>query len=122
MGVGIKYVLPMVVTVLTNHDISLSIENPEIHLHPKAQVELMNFILRKCKENNIQLFIETHSDHILNALRIFSKDSGEHDETKIIFVDNNSNIKEIAIDKFGKLSSQYTDFFDEIQKQVVKLL
>lgn len=122
VGIGIQYVLPIIVTILTNEKINLIIENPEIHLHPKAQVSLMNFICKKCIEKEIQLFVETHSDHILNSLRLFAKTSGNFNKINVFFINEQSDIKQISINEMGKLSRYYTDFFDEIQKQVVELL
>ena len=49
-------------------DSIIIIENPEIHLHPKAQSKLCDFIHFVSKAGR-QLFIETHSDHIFNGLR-----------------------------------------------------
>ena len=45
------------------------IENPEIHLHPKAQSRLCEFLYFVSKSRR-QLFVETHSDHIFNGLRV----------------------------------------------------
>lgn len=42
---------------------------PEIHLHPKAQSKLCEF-LYFVSQSGRQLFIETHSDHIFNGLRV----------------------------------------------------
>lgn len=50
-------------------DSVIIIENPEIHLHPKAQSKLCEF-LYFVSQSGRQLFIETHSDHIFNGLRV----------------------------------------------------
>lgn len=46
----------------------LIIENPELHLHPKAQSELALF-LSTVAHAGVQVVIETHSDHIVNGVR-----------------------------------------------------
>lgn len=51
----------------------LIVENPEAHLHPGAQSRLAKFLIEVSIKNNIQLLIETHSDHVVNGLRIAMK-------------------------------------------------
>lgn len=123
VGMGIRYVLPILLTCLTNFDSIICIENPEIHLHPKAQVVLMETILDICSKNGNQIFVETHSDHILNAFRSYVKKHSEQvTKFNIMFVDENQIVRSIKIDKNGKLNQQYDNFFDEFKKQLVKLI
>lgn len=70
VGSGISYLISIIITCLgAQSDSIIIIENPEIHLHPKAQSRLCDFL---CFISNAgrQLFIETHSDHIFNGLRV----------------------------------------------------
>lgn len=48
------------------------VENPEAHLHPRGQTEMARLIC-KCVEAGAQVIIETHSDHLLNGVRIYTK-------------------------------------------------
>lgn len=68
-GSGLSYVVSIIAMA---YSLSISkpigkptfiIENPEIHLHPKAQLKLMNFLM--FMSNFCQIIIETHSDHII---------------------------------------------------------
>ena len=43
-------------------------ENPEIHLHPKAQADLIDFMAKIAKAG-VQIIIESHSDHLFNGIR-----------------------------------------------------
>ena len=44
------------------------IEEPEIHLHPKAQAELAEVLTEEAKANGKQMIMATHSEHILSRL------------------------------------------------------
>ena len=68
VGFGITYVLPIIVTLLSSRpgDIIL-IENPESHLHSRGQ-SAMGRLMALSAQAGAQLFIETHSDHILNGV------------------------------------------------------
>lgn len=69
VGSGISYLISIIICCLgAEKDSIIIIENPEIHLHPKAQSKLCDFMHFVSKAGR-QLFIETHSDHIFNGLR-----------------------------------------------------
>lgn len=70
VGSGISYLISIIISCLgAERDSVVIIENPEIHLHPKAQSRLCDFIYFVSKTGR-QLFVETHSDHIFNGLRV----------------------------------------------------
>lgn len=70
VGSGISYLISIIISCLgSEKDEVIIIENPEIHLHPKAQSRLSDFFYFVSKAQR-QLFIETHSDHIFNGLRV----------------------------------------------------
>lgn len=73
VGFGITYVLPIIVALLSarNGDL-VFLENPEAHIHPKGQRYLGELIARAAS-GGIQVVLETHSDHILNGVRITAR-------------------------------------------------
>lgn len=68
-GFGISQILPILVAgYFIPKDSIFIIEEPEIHLHPKAQCEIGTF-LHDISKNNVQIFVETHSEHLLLRLQ-----------------------------------------------------
>lgn len=130
VGFGISYVLPIVLALLTAEEGKIIIiENPESHIHPRGQAELGRLIAMAA-QIGAQLFVETHSDHILNGIRVAVKD-GNIDKSKvnIMFFDKVttdkeqfSNVKQIKIDKNGELNEYPKNFLDEWSNQLIKLV
>lgn len=80
LGSGMSYLAKvLIICFLAKPGDVVMIENPEIHLHPKAQSRLGEFFAFLASKG-IQLIIETHSEHLLDNLRYqifkekFSKD------------------------------------------------
>jgi predicted ATPase len=70
VGFGISYTLPIIVAALASTPGTIIlIENPEAHLHPKGQVK-MGELLALAASGGVQVVIETHSDHVLNGIRL----------------------------------------------------
>lgn len=70
VGFGISYVLPVVLALLkARRGELLILENPEAHLHPKGQRKMGELIARAA-QGGVQVIVETHSDHVLNGIRL----------------------------------------------------
>lgn len=130
VGFGYSYILPIVLTGLFAEKNSIIIiENPEAHLHPGAQSRLVNFLVDQSKIKNLQIFLETHSDHVINGLRIAVKNReiNRRDVSIIHFGrENNLNAKpeisQIKVDSEGNLSDYPDDFMDEWTQQMSQLV
>lgn len=126
VGFGITYVLPIIISLLKAEKGDLVIiENPESHLHPAAQAEIANLCC-KAAAQGVQLIIETHSDHFLNAIRVaVKKKIIENTDTKIYFFikeNQKSRAEDISLDPDGKVDKWPKGFFDEWDIQLEKLL
>ena len=139
VGFGISYTLPVLALILTAHrgDV-LIIENPEAHLHPRGQAEIGK-LLAKAAAYGVQIFVETHSDHVINGVRVAVKRNDiSSDDVKIAFFERKphevkdetsslkkeifTTVKDILVDKNGSLSEYPEDFMDEWNNQLMELL
>lgn len=128
VGFGYSYVLPVIIMALiANEGATIIVENPEAHLHPGAQSRLMEYLITKAEERGLQLIVESHSDHVVNGMRIAIK-KGElnHTEGIINYFDRDDNgmpqIEHIYVDNKGELSAYPDDFLDEWTKQLLQLI
>lgn len=131
-GSGLSYVVSIIIlglgVALINSGKqtkpSIIIENPEIHLHPKAQSVLTELLA--WLSNHMQVIIETHSDHIFNGLRkLIKKQALTTDSSKIFFFKLNNNETEvipIMVAKSGKLLTIEKDLFDQFQLDLSSLI
>lgn len=129
VGFGYSYVLPVIVgTLLAEKGSILIIENPEAHLHPGAQSRIMEFLIEQAIEKDLQLIIETHSDHVVNGMRISMKKGVLKPSDSIIqhfsYISRNVSpvITPITSDAFGNLSDYPDDFLDEWTAQMLQLV
>jgi len=130
VGFGITYSLPVVTALLSaKPGALLIIENPESHIHPKGQAELGRLIALVAK-NDIQIIIETHSDHLLNGIRV-GVNRDDLDKNKIILFyfkkiveeqEQYSEIVNIQLDSKGELSEYPEGLLDEWGNQLMNLM
>ena len=130
VGFGITYSLPIIVAVLSAKPGALIIiENPEAHLHPKGQAK-MGELLALAASCGIQVIVETHSDHVLNGIRL-TVHSGkiQPDEVQLYYFQRASKLGQfmvettaLKIDRNGRIDKWPDGFFDEWDKSLESLL
>ncbi|MBF0213218.1 MAG: DUF3696 domain-containing protein [Magnetococcales bacterium] len=124
VGFGISQVLPVLVQCYYAPAGSIILmEQPEIHLHPRAQSALADVLIDviQSRENgsdrNIQLIIETHSEHFLRRLqRRIAEDviPREHVSAYFANVDGASSVlTPLEIDKYGNIINWPENFFGD---------
>lgn len=73
VGYGLTHILPIIAACLgANKGSVLLIDNPEAHLHPSGQAAIGRF-LAEVASSGVQVIVETHSDHVLNGIRVAAK-------------------------------------------------
>lgn len=132
VGTGVGFIAAVLMVCMCSESNSLiAIENPEIHLHPGAQAKLCEFLSITAKSGK-QLLIESHSDHIINGILVNVKEKEiiNNENLKIYFFDDDDNDDtdfcmkpyELNVSRNGRINNAPTDFFDQIQIDLRKLL
>jgi len=129
-GFGITYALSVLVAVLSSDiDALVLLENPEAHLHPQGQVRVGRLIALAAS-CGVQIVVETHSDHLLNGIRLAVYDSElAPTDVSLNFFERRDydNISRVVvttpqIDKDGRIDHWPEGFFDEWEKSLDALL
>ena len=93
-------------------------EQPGIHLHPKAQAQLADLFLEVITERNLQILVESHSEHLLTRLqrRVAEKQIGQDDVTLYFCrnTDGVSTIEQLEIDELGDIKNWPENFFGDV--------
>lgn len=128
VGFGITYALPILVSgLIIPKDGMLIIENPEAHLHAKAQSN-MGYFLARMAAAGVRVIIETHSEHIVNGIRrmiVEGKTEMSHEDMTIYFFQNKDgekSIMEFGMDEWGNLEEFPIDFFDQVRQDMFELM
>ncbi len=88
VGFGISQLLPFVVQSLVSKKQIISIEQPEVHVHPRLQADLGDLLVEAIREERQNQFIvETHSEHlILRLQRLVREKKIKPDDVSVIYV------------------------------------
>jgi predicted ATPase len=128
VGFGLTYNLPILVACLAAPAGGLLLlENPEAHLHPKGQAALGELISR-CASDGVQVLVETHSDHLLNSIRIAVKRKIIRTSDVVFHFFQRSVetgeafVQSPTLFEDGRLSNWPEGFFDQWDKDVDALL
>ncbi|AFZ20165.1 AAA family ATPase [Allocoleopsis franciscana] len=130
VGFGISYTLPIIVAALASPPSTLIlIENPEAHLHPKGQAK-MGELLALAASCGVQVVIETHSDHVLNGIRLAVHDGKLNPkDVQLHYFQRQekqgqafTEVVSPHIDRNGRIDQWPEGFFDEWDKSLEALL
>ena len=127
VGFGVSQSLPILVEGLSiRNKQTLLLEQPEIHLHPKMQMRIADFLLSLAMQDK-QVIVETHSDHIINRLVRRALESEKfHDKIQIYFIDKNdegfSFKEDIIIDPIDGAICENENFFYQFASETEKII
>ena len=119
VGFGISQLLPFVVQSLVSQGRIISIEQPEVHVHPRLQADLGDLLaeaIREPREN--QFVIETHSEHlVLRLQRLIRKKEIKPEDISVIYVSRGpegAKAERLRLDEDGDFIDDWPNgFFPE---------
>lgn len=129
VGYGVSQSLPLIVEILSSKNYCFSIQQPEVHLHPKAQAAFGSFLFNAAAKDNNTFLIETHSDFTINRFRYsLSKKGKSKVNSQVIFFErekHTNSITHLEIDSDGSFKSvvpsSYRDFFIDEELKLLEL-
>lgn len=120
VGFGISQLLPIVVEGLRMPENgTFTIEQPEVHLHPKVQSLLFDFLYSLTLQGKT-VIVETHSSHFITRMRrrVAEDMSSEMDDRiGLTFIENN-NFRTIQLDDYGTLEYFPKDFIEPSSEEL----
>ena len=118
VGYGVTQSLPILVDILSARRHAFILQQPEVHLHPRGQAELATFFVDSLRRQQNRFLIETHSDHIVDRVRIHVRrgDLSAGDVSLLYFQPQGNAVRicNMTLDKHGNLQdvpNGYREFF-----------
>jgi len=116
VGYGVSQALPIIVEIISRAKNTLyAIQQPEVHLHPRAQAALGEFIYNMHLAESKNFVIETHSEYLINRFRIkTSQNESKKVDSQVLFferTDNGNKVHIIEIDNKGRYSEDQPEAF-----------
>jgi predicted ATPase len=125
VGFGVSQVLPaLVLLYYVPEGSTIIMEQPEIHLHPSVQSGLADVILNVAKVRNLQVIVESHSEHMLRRFqRRVAEESFKSKDIKLYFcnsVGGQSELVDLNLDMFGEILNWPPEFFGDEMTEIAE--
>jgi hypothetical protein len=130
VGYGVSQALPVIVEMFARpKETSFAIQQPEVHLHPRAQAAVGDVIFELAVSHKKTFCIETHSDYVIDRYRVnCKKKRGKAPDAQILFFQrtrNGNKVFELILHGNGDLPkdqpSAYRRFFIREQLKLLDL-
>jgi energy-coupling factor transporter ATP-binding protein EcfA2 len=127
VGYGVSQALPVVVqSILAAEGDLLLIQQPEVHLHPTAQAALGSFFVDMVGDHDKRFIVETHSDYILDRIRMEIADGKLPSEAFLILYlerkGTETTVYPITVDSLGNLIGVPPTYREFFLREAVNLL
>ena len=118
VGFGVSQVLPAVVLLYyVPEGSTVILEQPEIHLHPAVQSGLADVMLSVAEARNVQIIVESHSEHLLRRLqRRVAEGTASSEDVKMYFVSPDgykARLSDLALNMWGEIENWPERFFGD---------
>ena len=137
VGYGVSQILPILVHVLNPETSRRSphglqemayflLQQPEVHLHPRAQAELSSLLAQLGSQSNRSFIVETHSDYMIDRARIeIIRGNIRPEDVSLIYFEPRGRIVKVHNISFDKMADMvgdppnYGEFFLKESKRLL---
>jgi predicted ATPase len=125
VGFGISQVLPMIVLAhFVPPDTTIIAEQPEIHLHPRAQSGLAELLVNVAKTRNVQFLVETHSEHLFRRLQyLMAAGAVRPADCALYYVERDepsARLTTLEANEFGQIANWPAQFFGDAMGETAR--
>jgi hypothetical protein len=118
VGFGVSQILPLVAQSVSSKNQTITVEQPEVHIHPRLQAEIGGLVAASYKENGNQFIIETHSEHlVLRMQKLIRKKALKPEDVSILYIsrgESGSTVQQLRLDEDGEFIDSWPGgFFPE---------
>ena len=122
VGFGVSQILPVIaLCYYAPRGSVVLLEQPEIHLHPRVQAGLADVLIDAIKTREIQIIVESHSEHLLRRLqRNIAEETVSPHDTALYFCEIDAGVSRLTalqVDMYGNIENWPDGFFgDEFEE------
>ncbi len=126
VGFGVSQVLPaLVLLYYVPKGSTVLMEQPEIHLHPKVQSGLADVMLNVAAVRNVQIVVESHSEHLMRRLqRRVAEGSASPEDVKLYFVSSQgsqAHLSDLRLNEWGEIENWPESFFGDEMGEIAAI-
>lgn len=130
IGYGVSQILPIAFLLALDHNRGVTLmQQPEIHLHPRAQAAFASFVGGISNNSRQPIVVETHSDYFMSRLRLDVRDNKivKNTDVSISYFKKRGQstiVSTYGLDKSGNISGDiaaYREFFMSEQRKIIGL-
>ena len=111
VGYGVSQILPILVQILDadiyrNARATFLLQQPEVHLHPKAQAQLSSLLVELANHGHHAFIVETHSDYMIDRTRIeIRRGNISPKDVSLIYLEPKGRVVHVHNIRFDKMAN-----------------
>ena len=116
VGYGVSQILPPLIDILVAKSQMFVIQQPEVHLHPKAQASFGDFLFQSALNQHNSFMIETHSNYMIDRFRYAMHCESNQLKVQVLYfyrANHGTEVQPIDIDTSGRLQEERPIEYDE---------
>ena len=126
VGFGVSQVLPaLVLLYYVPEGSTVLMEQPEIHLHPAVQSGLADVMLNVAEVRNVQIIVESHSEHLMRRLqRRVAEQKASSEDVKLYFVSSQrgqAHVSDLVLNEWGEIENWPENFFGDEMGEIAAI-